>query len=256
MSNFKFTKAIVRRPSPSMIHGITSADLGVPNFATALQQHQAYIEALEKIGLEVIILEANDAYPDACFVEDVAVLTSDFAILTNPGADSRRGEKHLIELELQSKFERFYRIEIGTLDGGDVMMVGKQFFVGLSDRTNQKGINEFRKILKQEGYTVCEVNMKEMLHLKTGVNYLENNTLTVFGEFEQEALFEDFRQIKIAPNDAYAANSVWINGTVLVPAGFKKVAQQIAAHGYKVIELKMSEFQKLDGGLSCLSLRY
>jgi len=221
-----------------------------------LEQHQAYIEALGSIGLEVTILEANDAFPDACFVEDVAVLTSDFAVLTNPGADTRRGEKHLIESALHSQFENLYRIENGTLEGGDVMMVGKQFFVGLSDRTNQAGIDAFRTILEQEGCTLSEVNMKEMLHLKTGVSYLENNTMMVFGEFEQEALFKDFRQIKVQPDDAYAANSVWINGSVLVPAGFEKVSQQIVAYGYQVIELEMSEFQKLDGGLSCLSLRY
>ena len=182
-----FKNVIVRKPAKSMIDGITSApELGKPDYELAVKQHDAYIEALKQCGVQVTELEALEEYPDACFVEDVAVLTRKCAIITNPGAPSRNGEKAYIA-EVIRKFysedQIAYIENPGTLEGGDVMMVGDHFYVGRSARTNAEGIRQFVEILERFGLSGSEVSLEKVLHLKTGVNYLENNTFLVSGEF-------------------------------------------------------------------------
>ena len=143
-----------------------------------------------------------------------------------------------------------------TLDGGDVMMVGDDFYVGCSARSNAAGIQRLSEILAGWGLRCHAVPMAEMLHLKTGVSYLEAGRMLVAGEFVTQPLFAQFQRIPVSAEEAYAANSLWINGTVLVPAGYPATARAVAAAGYDLIQLEMSEFRKLDGGLSCLSLRF
>ncbi|WP_425447917.1 dimethylarginine dimethylaminohydrolase family protein [Dethiothermospora halolimnae] len=255
-----FKNVIVRKPSKSMADGITSApELGKPDYDLALKQHENYINALKSCGVEVTRLDLDERYPDSCFVEDVAVLNKKCAIITNPGAESRKGE----EKEIINVIEKFYdkdKIEFikapGTLEGGDVMMVGDHFYVGLSDRTNQEGIDQFIAILKKYGLTGSAVEMKEFLHLKTGVAYLENNNMLVSGEFIEHPDFKDFNKILIDENEQYAANSIWVNDKVLVPKGYEKTKKAIEDAGYDVITVDTSEYRKLDGGLSCLSLRF
>ncbi len=252
-----FTKAITRTPSPEIIHGITTAELGEPDFEKALKQHQAYVEALRSCGLEVSVLAPYSQFPDATFVEDVALCTADFAIITRPGALSRREEIALIESVLSAHFDRVERIQSpGTLEAGDVMMVGNTFYIGLSERTNAAGANQLIAILEKNGMKGIVVKLEEVLHLKTGLSYLENNVLLVGGEFIEHPEFESFQKIIIDEDEAYAANSLWVNGKVLVPKGFPKTLQKIEAVGYETIEVDVSEFQKVDGGLSCLSLRF
>ena len=144
----------------------------------------------------------------------------------------------------------------GTLDGGDVMMVGDHFYVGGSERTNEAGIQQFFTILEKYGLTGSVVPLERVLHLKTGVNYLENNTLLVAGEFVNKPAFAEFDKIVVPEDEAYAANCVWVNGTVVVPAGYPTVLARIQEAGYRTITVDVSEFRKLDGGLSCLSLRF
>jgi N-Dimethylarginine dimethylaminohydrolase len=243
-----------------MTEGITSGLYpGRPDYALALRQHDAYIEALKKCGIDVTVLPADEAYPDSCFVEDPAVLTEKCAIITNPGAASRNGEKASIE----EAVKRFYpedRIEHitapGTLEGGDVMMCGDHFFVGRSERTNAEGIRQFSEILEKYGYTCSEVRHEKVLHLKTGVNYLENNNMLVSGEFTEKAEFASYRKYIVPEEEAYAANCIWVNDTVLVPEGYPSVLAAVKAMGYEVLVVDTSEFRKLDGGLSCLSLRF
>lgn len=252
-----FTHAITRPPAASYTAGITTADLGPPDLALALQQHAAYVQALRDCGLDVTVLDAAPDFPDGCFVEDSALLTRQGAVITRPGADSRRGEAALIEPEITARFERVARIEApGTLDAGDVMMVGDHFYVGLSERTNAAGAAQLLAILDDFGLGGETVPMREMLHLKTGVNSLEQDRLLVTGEFVAAPAFEGFQRIAVPAAEAYAANSLWINGSVLVPAGCPHTLALIAALDYEVIEIDVSEFRKMDGGLSCLSLRY
>ncbi len=138
----------------------------------------------------------------------------------------------------------------------DVMMVGNHFFIGISARTNHNGADQLISILKKYGMTGSKVSLKEVLHLKTGLSYIENNNLLISGEFINHPDFKNFNKIIIKPEEAYAANSVWLNGKVLMPKGFDDAKKQVADLGYEVIPLNMSEFRKLDGGLSCLSLRF
>ena len=256
----KFSNVIVRRPCRAMVEGITSGLYpGRPDYELALHQHDAYIEALKTCGVQVTCLPADEAFPDSCFVEDPAVLTERCAIITNPGAPSRNGETVSIEAAVR----QFYpedRIEHivhpGTLEGGDVMMCGTHFFVGRSERTNAEGIRQFAEILKRYGYTCSEVKLDHVLHLKTGVNYLENNNLLVSGEFTEKEAFRSYNRHVIPEAEAYAANGIWVNDTVIVPEGYPAVLEAVKAMGYQTITVDTSEYRKLDGGLSCLSLRF
>lgn len=240
-----------------MIDGITSAALGAPDFTLARIQHQAYIEALEDCELKVIVLDASPENPDSMFVEDVALLTGQCAVLTRPGAASRRGEVDLVRRAVEAEYSTVYEIAApGCVEAGDIMMVGDHYYIGLSGRTNTDGAEQVLAILQANGMSGSVVRMDEFLHLKTGLSYLEDNNLLVTGEFVERDEFRDFNRIVVDQHEQYAANSVWINGTVLTPAGFPETSTAIKAAGYEVIELEMSEFQKLDGGLSCLSLRF
>jgi dimethylargininase len=252
-----FTKAIVRKPCPEMIHGLSSSSPGKPDFDLALDQHQAYVDALRSCGLEVEVLDADPRYPDSVFVEDVALCTPLCAIVTNPGAPSRNGEKQTILPVLKAYYDSVKSIESpGTLDAGDVMMVGSHFYIGISERTNSSGANQLKEILESEGMTASTVPLKEMLHLKSGLSYLEQNHLLISGEFLNRPAFAGFQLIEVDPDEAYAANSLWINSTVLVPSGFPNTLAKIKEAGYQTITLDVSEYRKLDGGLSCLSLRF
>lgn len=252
-----FNHVIVKQASKSIINGITTADLGKPIYEKALEQHAEYIETLKQCDVEIIVLEADETFPDSCFVEDTALLTNKCAILTRPGAKSRKGEI----IAMKSVLERFYtKIETienpGTVEAGDIMMVGNHFYIGLSDRTNKVGAEQCASILEKYGHTSTIVELKEILHLKTGLSYIENNNLLISGEFLANPIFNNFNKIIIDPDEAYAANCIWVNGTVIIPKGFPKTKAKIEALNYKVVDINVSEFEKIDGGLSCLSLRF
>ena len=253
-----FTNAIVRTPGRSIVEGLSnSKTLGLPNYEQAIIQHQSYIDALTKCGLDVLVLEPCEEYPDSTFVEDVALITPNCAIITRPGAPSRRGEVHEIEFVLKQRFNNVEEIEApGNIDGGDIMMVGAHYFIGLSERTNLEGAKQIIQILKQYGLSGSTISLKKVLHLKTGLSYLEENNLVVCGEFIDESSLGQYNPIEIPEKESYAANCIWVNGSVIIPLGYPTTKQRIKNAGYRVIETDVSEFEKLDGGLSCLSLRY
>jgi dimethylargininase len=252
-----FSRAIVRQPGNSLVNGITTAGLGAPDYELALKQHGQYIDALEQCGLEVTVMPADENYPDGLFIEDAALVMSGCAVSTRPGASERRGEVGKVASELLSFYEQVEAIEApGTLDAGDIMMVGQHFYIGLSERSNQAGAEQLIEILKAHGYSGSMVAFSEALHLKSSVSYLENNRLVITGELCNKPAFAEFDHIVIAADEAYAANCVWINNRVLVASGYPNTSKLIADLGYEVIELDVSEFRKLDGGLSCLSLRF
>ena len=252
-----FTTAIVKTPCQNITRGISTANLGRPDYNLALQQHAAYIQALKDCGLDVTVLDPDENFPDSTFVEDVCLITPRCAIITRPGAASRRDETLGIERTVQSLGRPVERIQgPGTLDAGDVMMVKNHYFAGLSDRTNTEGALQLSVLLKKYEYTCSTIALDTVLHLKTGVSYLENNTLLALGEFLTLPALSRFNRLEVVLTEAYAANCVWINDTVLVPRGFPITLQAIKDVGYPTIEVDMSEFRKLDGGLSCLSLRF
>lgn len=252
-----FTAAIVRGVPETMDAGITSASLGDPNLEKARIQHDRYVGALQRCGLDVRVLEADERYPDSVFVEDTAVVTDRCAVIANPGAASRRGEVPEIENVLSEIYGDVERIVgPGALDGGDVLQIGEKFYVGVTQRTNKSGAEQLTKILRRHGFGASPVKLREFLHLKTGVSHLGGGDLLVAGELASSAAFEGFDTITVPSEEEYAANCIRVNDYVLVAQGYPETATRISERGYEVIELEMTEFQKLDGGLSCLSLRF
>jgi dimethylargininase len=251
-----FTRALTRLPSSSLVHGITAAGLGAPDPARARQQHRVYVRALEGCGLQVDRLPPAEAFPDSVFIEDVAVCTPSCVIVTRPAAASRRGEVALIEPLLRERFDCVEAIVEGTLDGGDVMAVGTHYFIGLSTRTSSAGARELTEILARHGLSGSMVACKGLLHLKTGLTYLEDGKLLGLAAVANLPPFRDFERLIVPPGEDYAANCVRINEHVLMPAGYPRTKALLDKHRYQVVEVDSSEFRKLDGGLSCLSLRY
>jgi dimethylargininase len=254
-----FQNAIVRTPSSSLVRGLTtSAELGKPDYDIALIQHQNYINALSQCGVEVTVLPPIETYPDSCFVEDVALLTEQSALITRPGAQSRQGEVNEIEQTIHLFFkDKITKITSpGTLEAGDILRVENHFFIGISARTNEDGAQQMMQALSSQGYTASTIQLKEFLHLKTGVSYLDQDYVLVSGELVNHPAFTHLKQIVVNSDESYAANCIMVNGTVLMPQGYSKTKKSIADLGFPIIELEVSEFRKVDGGLSCLSLRF
>ncbi|MFC1501794.1 dimethylarginine dimethylaminohydrolase family protein [bacterium] len=253
----KYKNAIVREPGPEIVNALRTDLLEEPDYSKAVIQHMVYVETLQTCGLEVTVLESDHEYPDGCFVEDTAVLTERCAIIDNPGAPSRKGEITAIGESLSDFYTDIEHIQDpGTLEGGDVLRVNDHFYIGLSRRTNEKGARQLSRLLEKYDYSSSVVELKDMLHLKTGVAYLEKNVLLVAGEFIHNPDFDAFQKIEIEKSEEYAANCIWVNDHVLVPYGFFRTEDAIQKAGFSTIPLDVSEFQKLDGGLSCLSLRF
>ena len=255
-----FKNAIVRIPGNNFTEGLTTANMGSPIVEEALKQHEKYCKALQQCGLTLTRLPADPRYPDSTFVEDTAVLTDRLAILTRPGAISRRGEVESIKEALAQFFQTLYSIILpGTLDGGDICEVEGHFFIGISKRTNEEGAQQLAGFLSREGYTYTFVDIRgiqDILHLKSGIAYLGDNRLVLIDTLAEMEAFKGYDIVRVAPSENYAANCVRVNDYVLIAAGFPGFQKTIHGFGYSVIALEMSEFQKMGGGLSCLSLRF
>jgi len=205
-------------------------------------------------------LEADLDHPDSTFVEDTAVLTKRSAVLTRPGARSREGEVASMRPVLGGFFPVSVEIETpGTVDGGDICEAEDHFFLGLSLRTNEEGARQLGTHLASVGYrsTVVDVRgMSSILHLKSGVSYIGNNTLVVMEEMAGWEAFAGYGLIRVVSEESYAANCVRVNDRVLVASGYPRLTAELMARGFVPLEIDISEFRKMDGGLSCLSLRF
>jgi len=248
--------AITRLPGENFADGVTTANLGRPSYSLILQQHHAYRQALLSLGLDVIVLPAEPAYPDAYFVEDPAIITPKIAVSTCPGASSRQGEEITLE-----PFLEYYRPLVhihppGTVDGGDVLVVENHYFIGLSERTNNEGAAQLATLLAEAGHTSETVPVAVGLHLKSGVNYVGNDTLLITKNLADYPAFAKYKRIILNVDEEYAANTLWVNDTLLTPKGFPKTHASLAHLGMRLIELDVSEVQKMDGGLTCMSLRF
>ena len=253
----QFNHIIARTPCRALVEGLTSSNLGKPVFEKALEQHHRYIEALQQCDVDILILPPDENFPDSVFVEDPVLCTPHCAIITRPGAETRRAETKIIEPAIHRYYENVERIEApGTVEAGDIMMVDTHFYIGESARTNAEGARQMIAILEKYGMTGSVVKLEEVLHLKTGLAYLENNNLMAAGEFITKPEFQKYNIIEIDPSESYAANCIWVNDRVIMPSGFPVTAAKIAKLGYKVIEIDTSEYQKIDGGVSCMSLRF
>ena len=255
-----FRHAIVRPPGANFADGLTTAHLGAPDVDLAQRQHESYCRALEECGLELIRLPVEPNYPDSTFVEDTAVLSSRAAILTRPGAPSRLGELAEIGDALGKFYNLVHKIEPpGTVDGGDICEAGSHYFIGISQRTNEEGAGQLARFLAADSFTSATVDirgMRSLLHLKSGIAYLDRNNLVFMEELTGREEFSGYDQIVVSHDESYACNCVLVNDRVLVPAGFPRIQSELIRRGYKPLPLEMSEFRKMDGGLSCLSLRF
>jgi dimethylargininase len=255
-----FKRAITRIPGSNFADGLTTVDLGVPSLKEVLQQHGRYSDALRECGLELTILEPDLRHPDSTFVEDTAILIPQVAIFCRPGAASREGEVAAIRPVVERFYFSTFSIEApGTVDGGDICEAGSHFFIGVSQRTNAEGARQLTACLNALGFTASTIDIRGMtsiLHLKSGISYVGDNTLVVMEEMASNRQFSRFELVRVSQQESYGANCVRVNERVLVAEGFPRLAEDLAGRGFAPLMLNMSEFQKMDGGLSCLSLRF
>ena len=250
------TIAITRRPGKNFDKGLTTSSLGRPDYELVLKQHEAYVKTLKVVGLKVIELEPLPDYPDALFVEDTAVVTPQMAVITNPGAASRRGEERSIA-EVLAQYRKLENIITpGTLDGGDVLMIGSHFLIGISERTNPEGARQLGRIVEKYGNTFSTLEVGAGLHFKSSVNYLGQDRILVTRDFKNHQALKGYDKIIVEHKEKYAANTLWINDHLLIPRGFPDTREKLDRLGQKIIELDVSEMQKMDGGLTCLSIRF
>ena len=251
-----FAHALVRKPGPNVGAGLTTADLGEPDDALVLEQHAAYVATLRALGAQLLELEPLPAHPDAHFVEDTAVITPELAVITHMGAAVRRGEEEAVATSLADYRPLAQITPPGTVDGGDVLVVESHCMIGLSERTNAAGAEQLVALLTPHGYRCDTIPLGAGLHLKSSVNYVGVNTLLLHKEIAAHPAFAPYNKLLMAPDEAYAANTLFFNNHLLMPAGFAKTEQQLATLGFPVFVLETSELQKMDGGLTCLSLRW
>jgi dimethylargininase len=220
-----------------------------------LAQHDAYLHALTSLGVSITLAEADPRFPDGYFVEDAAVVTDDCAVMTRSGARSRRGEGEALEPLLAAERELF-RIEApGTVDGGDVIVADDRVLVGLSARTNGEGAAQLAAILGPRGMHIETVPVAGGLHLKSDVNHLGGDRLIVTSAYANRHELAGFERLVVPPGEEYAANCICLGRHAIVAAGYARTHELLERAGFRTLALEVGEFRKMDGGLTCLSIR-
>jgi len=256
--SWQFTHAITRTPSDSVAKGLRAENQGDPSGEAFRKEHELYVAALKDAGLEVEVLPALEDFPDSCFVEDPAFCLPEGAIVLRPGAESRLGEAARIEPDLERFFDIVVNLpEGGYVDGGDVLMLDEEILIGLSARTDATGAEHFKEILQAWGYTarVCETP-EGVLHFKTACSTLGDGVILATQVMADSGFFGDRKLVVIPEGEEYAANVIRVNEVVLIPEGYPQTKAAIEAAGFKTVVVPTHEARKVDGGLSCLSLRF
>ena len=255
--SYQFTHAIVRQPAKSIVKGLRAVDIGSPDYDQMICDHNDYVEALVSAGVKVISLTALDKFPDGQFVEDTALCLPEAVILMRPGAPSRLGEVCEIEPQLRDLFKAVYEIEKpGHIEGGDILVTGKEILVGRSARTNENGVSQLSEIVTPLGYVMREVfTPPEILHFKTDCSLLGPDEILSTKRLQNSGCFDGYSVINVADGEEAAANAIRVNDYVIMPAGFPQTKAVLEDRGYKVKVINNTECAKLDGGMSCLSLR-
>jgi len=250
-----FEHAIVRTPGPDAISGLTTQTGEPPDLAGLKQQHRVYCKVLASLGLTIVHLAAEEGFPDAYFVEDTAVVTPEVAVITRPGAPQRRGEEQTIASVLSAYRPLKAIARPGTLDGGDVMIIGRRAFIGLSRRTNRQGADQLCRILAPFDYQCTQVVVNDGLHLKSSVNSIGGQQLLIIETWAGRSEFDGFEKITVGPSEAHACNTLWINDHLIVPDGYPATRTKLEATGKPVMMLETDQIRRMDGGLTCLSIR-
>ena len=253
MQHYQF--AITRYPGQQPQQGQTTVDLGSPNVADLHAQHQSYLEVLQSLGLKLEILPALEQFPDSYFVEDVAIVVPEVGVITRPGADSRRHETDYIQEAVAAYRELAFIESPGTLDGGDVLIVEKHCMVGLSARTNRAGAEQLANTLKPYGYRTDIVDVPEALHFKSSVNFIDKDCLLVTSNCLSFDCLQGYKKLTVPEDEHYAANVVWMNDKILAASHYPGTLDLLEKSGFDVIPMPVTEIEKMDGGLTCLSLR-
>lgn len=250
-----FTQALARVPAANAAAGETTSGLGPPDIETMRAQHREYVRVMESLGVDTTVLESDERFPDSCFVEDTAIVTPRIAVVARPGASSRRGEEASVRPWLASHRPVEDITAPGTVDGGDILVVGERALIGISARTNEAGAGQLAEILESAGIACTSIAAGAALHLKSSINMLGEDRLLVTPEFEGAPELAGFETIVVPADETYAGNSLWVNDHVLVPAGFPGTRRRLEDAGIPTIPIDVSEFRKMDGGLTCLSIR-
>ena len=220
----------------------------------AIAQHDGYRRVLESLGCRVLALPAQDTFPDAVFVEDVALVLDEVAVITRPGAESRRGETDSVAQVLGGHRPLLRIVAPGTLDGGDVLRIGRNIFVGQSARSNAEGIAQLRALLAGHGYRVQGVPTRGCLHLKSAATQVADDTLLVQPAWVDPAIFAAYRVLVVDPAEEHAANALRIGSGVVYPDCFPRTRQRLQDAGIAVTSVDVSELQKAEGAVTCCSL--
>ncbi len=255
---YQFTRAITRRPAASVVNGLRAEDIGTPDLDQMLKDHAHYVAALKSTGAEVIELPPLDDFADALFVEDTALCLPQGAVLMRPGAPSRMGEVSEMAPTLRGVYAEIREISgPGHIEGGDILVTGREILVGRSARTDAEGVKELAAIVGDWGHQLREVfTPSGVLHFKTDCSLLDGETILSTERLDASGCFQGYRVIHTAPGEEACANTIRFNDLVLMPAGFPKTADILDKAGFSVVEINNSECAKLDGGMSCLSLRF
>jgi dimethylargininase len=253
-----FTHALCRAPSRSVTAGLRAEDRGAPDEDLFAREHAAYVAALRRTGAEVTVLEPQEAFPDGVFIEDPALCLGGVAILLRPQAPTRRGEVAALRLDLSRLFPEIRDLGgHGHVDGGDILCSDTEVMVGLSARTDAAGVAALRPIVEDFGYRMRVVETPaEILHFKTESSLLDPETILASPRLAATGCFGGYRVIETASGEEGAANAIRFNAPVFLSDGFPQTAERLDRAGYEIRQLPMSQAALLDGGLSCLSLRY
>ncbi|WP_414833240.1 dimethylarginine dimethylaminohydrolase family protein [Afifella sp. YEN Y35] len=251
---YRFSRALLREPAASVVCGLRAVDRGDPSLELFHLEHAAYRAILENAGLETHVLPALSDWPDSVFIEDPAMVLPEGAILFRMAAPSRAGEPNTVREALET-FVPVTPLENGHVDGGDILVTGPKIFAGLSKRTDKEGLDAMGAIVSGWGYELVGVDMPEgLLHLKTGCALLDEETILAVEPLKET--FSDFRVLTMPEGEEAAANAVRVNDIVLLAAGYPRTEELLDRWGYNVRTTKVSQAQLLDGGLSCLSIRF
>jgi dimethylargininase len=254
-----FTHAITRRPAASISRGLRAVDTGTPDLALMQAHHTAYVATLRETGATVVELPPLDAFPDSVFVEDTALCLPQGAVIMRPGAPSRLGEAAEMAPHLRALYGQVVQITgpDSFIEGGDILVTEAEILVGRSARTNAAGIAELTRLVTPWGHKVREVlTPPGVLHFKTDCSLLGPDTILSTKRLSASGCFTGYKIIDVPDGEEAAANTIRFNDLVLMPAGFPRTRDALVAAGFDVCEIGNSECAKLDGGMSCLSLRF